>query len=152
MKIAVASDHAGYDLKTALLGFLEERGIPHEDFGASPGETVDYVDQAETAIRAVLNGGCDRAILVCGTGIGMAMAANKFPGIRATVCWNAFTADMARRHNDSNCLTLGGRVLTAAEGAAVARVWLETPFEGGRHRRRLDKLAALEARACGRRP
>jgi len=151
MKIALASDHAGYDLKTAVIGLLEGRGIPYEDFGSGPGESVDYVDKAEAAVRSVLAGAADRAILICGTGIGMAMVANKFRGIRATVCWNAFTADMARRHNDSNCLTLGGRVLSAEEGRAIVGVWLETVFEGGRHRRRLDKLAALEERLCGRR-
>ena len=148
MKIAVASDHAGFELKAAVVRTLAERRIPFEDFGCGPGETANYVDFAEKACRAVLDKTCDRAILVCGTGMGMAMAANKFPGIRATPCWTPYTADMARRHNDSNCLTLGGRVLTEHEGLEIVRVWLETPFEGGRHRLRLDQLAALEARAC----
>jgi ribose 5-phosphate isomerase B len=148
MKIAVASDHAGFDLKAAVVRYLEERHIPCNDFGCGPGEKADYVDFAEKAVRAVLRGACDRAILVCGTGIGMSMAANKFRGIRATPCWTPYTADRARRHNDSNCLTMGGRVLTEAEGLAIVGIWLETPFEGGRHRRRLDKLAALEVRAC----
>ena len=144
MKIAVASDHAGFDLKAAVVRYLEERRIPCEDFGCGPGEKADYVDFAEKAVRAVQSGACDRAILVCGTGIGMSMAANKFRGIRATPCWNAYTAEMSRRHNDSNCLTLGGRVLTAAEAVVLADIWLKTPFEGGRHARRVDKIKELE--------
>jgi ribose 5-phosphate isomerase B len=152
MKIAVASDHAGYDLKAAVVRFLSARGVPVRDFGCGPGVTVDYVDFAESATRAVVEGACDRAILVCGTGIGMAVVANKFPGIRAAVCWNPKTAEVARGHNDSNCLALGGRVLTEEEALVIVRIWLETPFEGGRHQRRLDKLAAVEAKACeGRR-
>ncbi|MBM3311000.1 MAG: ribose 5-phosphate isomerase B [Candidatus Aminicenantes bacterium] len=149
MKIALASDHAGYDLKAAVSRYLDERKTPFQDFGSGPGETVDYSDLAEAAVRSVLAGASDRAILFCGTGIGMAMVANKFPGIRAAVCWNNATAELARRHNDSNCLSLGGRVLSAEEGVSIVRVWLDTPFDGGRHRRRLDKIAALEARLCG---
>jgi ribose 5-phosphate isomerase B len=148
MKLAVASDHAGYDLKAAIIRDLADRGIPYEDFGCGLGEKVDYVDFAEAAVRSVLAGACDRAILICGTGIGMSVVANKFRGIRATLCWNPDRAALARKHNDSNCLTMGGRVLTAAEGLAIVRVWLETPFEGGRHEKRLDKLAALEDRVC----
>jgi ribose 5-phosphate isomerase B len=148
MKLAVASDHAGYDLKAAIIRDLADRGIPYEDFGCGLGEKVDYVDFAGAAVRSVLAGACDRAILICGTGIGMSVVANKFRGIRATLCWNPDMAALARKHNDSNCLTMGGRVLTAAEGLAIVRVWLETPFEGGRHEKRLDKLAALEDRVC----
>jgi ribose 5-phosphate isomerase B len=144
MKIALASDHAGFDLKSALAAHFRASSIPFEDFGCGPGESVDYVDFAAKACEAVQSGACDRAVLVCGTGIGMALAANKFRGIRATPCWNAYTVDMSRRHNDSNCLTLGGRVLAAAEGIALADAWLITPFEGGRHARRLDKVKQLE--------
>jgi ribose 5-phosphate isomerase B len=144
MKIALASDHAGFELKAAVALHLRTAGIPFEDFGCGPGETVDYVDYAAKAAAAFQSGACDRAILVCGTGIGMALAANKFKGIRATPCWNAYTVDMSRRHNDSNCLTLGGRVLTADEGVALVEAWLNTPFEGGRHARRVDKIKRLE--------
>jgi ribose 5-phosphate isomerase B len=149
MKIALASDHAGYDLKAAIGPFLAGRGIDFTDFGSRAGEAVDYVDLGEAAAASVVAGGHDRAILVCGTGMGMSIVANKLPGIRATVCWNAYTAEMSRRHNDSNCLALGGRVLTLDEGLAIVRIWLDTPFEGGRHQRRLDKIRAVEERRCG---
>jgi ribose 5-phosphate isomerase B len=148
MRIALASDHAGHDLKEAVGAFLSERGVETMDFGSRAGEIVDYIDTAEKACRAVLDGVCDRAVLICGTGIGMSMVANKFPGIRGTLCWNPITAEMARKHNDSNCLTLGGRVLDIATAREIVRIWLETPFEGGRHLRRLEKLAALEIRNC----
>jgi len=150
MKIALASDHGGVDLKTAVAGYLSGRGLAFEDFGSVPGEVVDYPDFAAAACRAVLAGVCDRAILICGTGIGMSMAANKFPGIRATVCWSPETAVMSRKHNNSNCLTMGGRVLDTAAALEIVRIWLETPFEGGRHERRLAKIAEIEKTSCGR--
>jgi ribose 5-phosphate isomerase B len=145
MKIALASDHAGYELKTAVAAHLRERGVPFEDFGCAAGESVDYVDYGARAARAVVAGACDRAILVCGTGIGMAIVANKFKGIRATPCWSEFTAEVSRSHNDSNCLTLGGRTLTPDLALAIVRIWLETPFEGGRHARRTGKIGDIEA-------
>jgi ribose 5-phosphate isomerase B len=144
MKIALASDHAGYALKTDIAASLRESGVPFVDFGCGPGESVDYVDYGAQAARAVVSGACDRAILVCGTGIGMAIVANKFKGIRATPCWNEFTAQVSRSHNDSNCLTLGGRTLATDQALAIVRVWLETPFEGGRHARRVQKIRDLE--------
>jgi ribose 5-phosphate isomerase B len=131
MKIAIASDHAGFDLKI-------------RDFGCGPGETVDYVDYGALAMDGVASGECDRAILFCGTGIGMAAVANKYKGIRATPCWNAFTARVSRSHNDSNCLALGGRTLSFEEGVEIVRIWLETPFEGGRHQRRVAKILEIE--------
>jgi ribose 5-phosphate isomerase B len=146
MNIALASDHAGYDLKAGIARYLAGREIPFEDLGCGPGETVDYPDYAARAAERVQSGGCDRAILCCGTGIGMALAANKFKGLRATPCWTPFTADVSRRHNDSNCLTLGGRTLVLDEALAIVRVWLEAPFEGGRHARRLDRIKDFEAR------
>jgi ribose 5-phosphate isomerase B len=144
MKIALASDHAGYELKKAVADNLAVRGIDHVDFGCGPGEKVDYVDFAAKAARAVVAGECDRAVLVCGTGIGMAVTANKFKGIRATPAWNDYTAEMTRLHNDSNCLTLGGRVLTAEEGLRFLSIWLKTAFEGGRHAARIDKIREME--------
>ncbi len=150
MKIALACDHGGVDLKTAIAGYLAGRAVAFEDFGSVPGEVVDYPDFAAAACRAVLSGACDRAILICGTGIGMSMAANKFPGIRATVCWNPQTADLSRRHNNSNCLTLGGRILDVSVALEIVRIWLDTPFEGGRHERRLAKIAEIEKTYCGR--
>jgi len=144
MKIAVASDHAGFDLKTGIVAFLEGRGIAYRDFGSGPGETVDYVDYGALAMESVISGECDRAILFCGTGIGMAIVANKYKGIRATPCWNPFTARVSRSHNDSNCLALGGRTLSLEEGLEIVRTWLETPFEGGRHQRRVAKILEIE--------
>jgi len=147
MKIALASDHAAYDLKAGLARHLAARGVAFEDLGCGPGETVDYPGFAAKAAERVQSGACDRAVLCCGTGIGMAVAANKFKGLRATPCWSAFTAEVARRHNDSNCLTLGGRVLTLAEATAILDIWLDAPFDGGRHARRVDQIRGFEARS-----
>ena len=144
MKIALASDHAGYELKTGLAKFLTERNFPFIDLGCGPDEAVDYVDFAAKAAGEVLSGACDRAILVCGTGMGMAVAANKFKGIRATPCATEFAAEMSRKHNDSNCLTLGGRTHSLELALSIVRVWLETEFEGGRHGRRVQKIRDLE--------
>jgi ribose 5-phosphate isomerase B len=144
MTIALASDHAGYDLKAGLAEFLRGRGVEFVDFGCGPGEKVDYVDYGAKAARAVQSGECDRAILVCGTGIGMAVVANKFKGLRATPCWIEYAAEVSRSHNDSNCLTLGGRTLTLELAQRIVRTWLETPFEGGRHALRVDKIRDLE--------
>ena len=144
MTIALASDHAGYDLKAGVADFLHGQGVEFVDFGCGAGEKVDYVDYGAKAARAVQSGQCDRAILVCGTGIGMAITANKFKGLRATPCWIEYTAEVARSHNDSNCLTLGGRTLTLELALRIVRTWLETPFEGGRHARRVDKIRDLE--------
>jgi RpiB/LacA/LacB family sugar-phosphate isomerase len=146
MRIALASDHAAYDLKTGIARYLAAHAIPFEDLGCGPGESVDYPEYAAKAAERVQAGACDRAILCCGTGIGMAVAANKFKGIRATPCWSAFTAEVSRKHNDSNCLSVGGRTLGLDEALEIVRVWLETPFEGGRHARRVDEIKALEER------
>jgi ribose 5-phosphate isomerase B len=146
MKIALASDHAGFELKTGVARHLSEKNIAFKDFGCGPNEVVDYVDFAVKAVAGVLAGAFDRAILICGTGMGMAMAANKFKGIRATSCWNETTAEMSRRHNDSNCLTLGGRTLPLEEAVKFVQLWLDTPFERGRHQRRVDKIRELEER------
>lgn len=144
MKIALASDHAGFDLKKGVLDFLNRRGIECADFGCGPDERVDYVDFGEKAIRAVLAGECDRAILFCGTGLGMAIVANKHRGIRATPCWDEYVTEVCRSHNDSNCLTLGGRVIPLDEAIHYVDIWLETEYEGGRHQERLDKIAKIE--------
>jgi ribose 5-phosphate isomerase B len=144
MRIALASDHAGYDLKAEVAKFLAGRGIETRDFGSAAGEIADYVDTGAAAAGALSRGEVDGAVLVCGTGIGMAVVANKFRGVRATPCWSVFTADRSRRHNDSNCLTLGGRTHAFEDALAIVRAWLETPFEGGRHARRVDKIRALD--------
>ncbi len=146
MKIAVASDHAGYELKMGILSYLSERGILYEDFGCGPEERVDYVDFGEKAVQSVCFGKHDRAILVCGTGLGMTIVANKFKGIRATLCFDEYSAEMSRSHNDSNCLTLGGRVIPLDEALNAVRIWLDTEYEGGRHQDRLQKIIDLEER------
>lgn len=142
--IALASDHAGYELKAGVAAYLKSRGVAFEDFGCGPGESVDYVDYGAKAARAVVDGVCDRAILVCGTGLGMAIVANKFRGLRATPCSCEYAAEVSRSHNDSNCLTLGGRTHTLELASRIVRVWLETPFEGGRHARRVQKISEIE--------
>ena len=146
MKIATASDHAGYELKKGILSYLAERKIDFEDYGCGPDERVDYVDYADKAIQSVCSGTHDRAILICGTGLGMAIVANKFKGIRATPCCDEYSAEMSRSHNDSNCLTLGGRILPLDEALAIVKMWLETEFEGGRHQERIDKILKVEER------
>lgn len=148
MRIALASDHAGYDLKARVAGYLRARGAEFEDFGCGPGESVDYPDYAARGARAVVEGVCDRAILICGTGIGMALAANKFKGIRATPCPTEYAAEMARKHNDSNCLTLGGRTHAVELALAIVGIWLDTEFEGGRHARRVQKIRDIEDANC----
>jgi ribose 5-phosphate isomerase B len=144
MKIALASDHAGFELKRGIAAHLARRGFAYEDFGCDSDEAVDYVDYGVRAAESIVAGACERAILFCGTGLGMAVVANKFKGVRATPCWNVFTASISRRHNDSNCLTLGGRVLTLEEAVGIVETWLSAPFEGGRHGRRVEKIAMLE--------
>ncbi len=146
MKIATASDHAGYELKKGIIAYLSEKEIKHEDFGCGPDEKVDYVDYAEKAVEKVSSGEYDRAILVCGTGLGMAIVANKHQGIRAAPCFDDYTAEMSRRHNDSNCLTLGARIVPLDEALNIVRIWLETEFEGDRHQRRIDKIFDIEER------
>ncbi len=144
MRIALASDHAGYDLKEGVAEFLRSCGIDFEDFGCGPGETVDYVDYGARASRSIVEGRSDRGILICGTGIGMAIVANKFKGIRATPCSSEYAGSMSRKHNDSNCLTLGGRTLALEASLAIVRAWVETEFEGGRHGRRVGKILEIE--------
>ena len=144
MMIALASDHAGFDLKKGVADFLDEKRVEYRDFGCGPGERVDDVDYGKTALQSVLSGECDRASLFCGTGLGLAIVANKFKGIRATPCWDEYVAEVCRSHNDSNCLTLGGRVLPLDEALRYVQIWLETDYEGARHQKRLDKIAQIE--------
>lgn len=146
MKIAVASDHAGWQLKDAIAQLLRNQGETVEDCGTSNGESVDYPDYGLKAAEAVSLGRVDRGILVCGTGIGMSIVANKFPGVRAALCHDLFTARMSRLHNDANILVMAGREIGAELAADMVREWLATEFEGGRHQKRLDKIAEIEAR------
>jgi len=146
MIIALASDHAGYELKSGISEYLSHQGVEVKDFGCFSKDRVDYVDFAVKAMDGLTSGACDRAILVCGSGLGMAIVANKYAGVRATSCCDEYMAEMSRSHNDSNCLTLGGRILPLDEALHIVKIWLETAFEGGRHLDRLDKIKALEQR------
>ena len=140
LKIALASDHAGYRIKEAVKKYLLEIGHEVIDFGAPSTEPIDYPDTAHPAVRSVVEKKCDRGIFVCGTGQGMQMVANKYPGVRAAVCWSPEIAGLARSHNDANVLTMPGRFISADDAVAITKVWLETPFEGGRHIRRVKKI------------
>jgi ribose 5-phosphate isomerase B len=144
MRIALGADHAGLSLKDALRAHLETAGHMVADLGTYGPESTDYPDWAAKVARAVAAGEADRGILVCGTGVGMAMAANKIHGARAACCNNEFVARLARQHNDANVLTLGAREIALAHAESVTDVFLATAFDGGRHQRRIDKIAALE--------
>jgi ribose 5-phosphate isomerase B len=144
--IALGADHAGFALKEVVKTWLEGQGREVLDFGTHTADSVDYPDYAGAVTDALLAGSAERGILVCGTGIGMAIAANKVPGVRAASCADAYTARMAREHNDVNVLTLGARILGPEDAIEIVRVWLDTAFAGDRHARRLAKLAALEQR------
>jgi len=150
MRIALASDHGGFPLKEKLVVFLTGEGHEVVDFGCGSTAAVDYPDFAVPVGRAVVGKGCDRGILVCGTGIGMSMAANKMAGVRAALVHDETTARLAGEHNRANILCLGGRVLSEESACRMVAVWLTARFEA-RHQKRLDKLARLE-RACPRPP
>jgi len=142
--IAVGSDHGGFGLKTAVKELLIERGITVEDLGTDNGNSVDYPDFGEKVAREVSAGKFEKGILICGTGIGMSIVANKFPGVRAALVTDPFMARMAKEHNNANILVLGERVLAASEAREIVATWLDATFEGGRHQGRLDKIASLE--------
>ncbi len=142
--ILLASDHGGLELKDAIRQELIARGIEVSDLGAMNGESVDYPDYAEKVARAIARGEADQGILICGTGIGMSIVANKFPGVRAALVNDEFTARMSKEHNNANVLVMGGRVLKVDQALAMLRIWLDTPFEGGRHQRRLEKISQIE--------
>jgi len=144
VKIAVAADHAGWADKVWLAGRLRELGHEVEDFGADSDEPCDYPDFAATAAGAVASGECERAVLVCGTGIGMSVAANKVRGIRAAACQTAGAAKLSRAHNDANVLCVGSRLTDRGTMSEIVDVWLATEFGGGRHAERVNKVMALE--------
>ena len=145
MKVAVGCDHAGFGLKKTVLDALDELGVEYKDFGSFSQDPVDYPDVAREVARAVAAGEYDRGILMCGTGIGMSITANKVKGIRAASCENVVTARFSRVHNDANVLAMGGRTVEAALAEAIVKEWLQTEFEsGGRHSRRLHKITEME--------
>lgn len=144
MRIALGADHAGVHLKADIKKFLDERGVPYTDFGTNTADSVDYPDFAETVAHAVADGSHDRGLLFCGSGIGMAMAANKVPGVRAASVVDDESTRLSREHNDANVLALGERMTPAATARQLIATFLDTPFAGGRHQRRVDKISALD--------
>ncbi len=144
MKIALGSDHAGFETKEIVKKHLEDAGLEVEDVGTHSNASVDYPDYAEKVALAVHDGKVDRGVLVCGTGMGMCIAANKVQGIRAANPWNAETARLSRQHNDANILCLSGRHMEPSLAVELLKIWLETPFDGGRHQRRVEEIARLE--------
>jgi ribose 5-phosphate isomerase B len=142
--IIIGCDHGAYDLKEKLKTFIAEKGIEVEDVGTHSEDSVDYPDFGMKVASLVSTGKFKRGILLCGTGIGMSMVANRFPHVRAALCSDLFSAIMSRRHNDSNILVLGGRVTGEGLALELTRAWLETPFDGGRHRMRIEKFDQLD--------
>lgn len=144
MKVAIASDHGGYQHKEAIKNHLDELGIEYKDFGTHSPDSVDYPDYARPVSEAVTSGEYDRGILICGTGIGMSIAANKVKGIRCALVHDVFTAQVTRQHNDSNVLAMGQRVIGEGLALLIVETWLKGEFEGGRHQARIDKIKMLE--------
>lgn len=146
MKIALGSDHAGYVLKEQIKDYLDSRLIEYEDFGTFNEESTDYPRYAELVCKAITNLGFDRGILICGTGIGMSIAANKFHGIRAVACSEPFSAILSKRHNNSNVLCMGARVIGSGTAMLITEGWLNASYEGGRHERRVGMITRMEQR------
>lgn len=147
MKLVIGADHGGVDLKEEVKMVLKEfRDIEVTDVGTFGTDSVDYPDIAEKVCDAIISGKADRGILLCGTGLGISIAANKFKGIRCAVCHDVFSAKMSRSHNDANILAMGGRVIGYGSAGEVVRAWITTEFSGGRHERRINKISALENR------
>lgn len=144
MKIAIGADHAGYEAKERIKRQLDEMNIAYEDLGTNSLDSVDYPDFGAAVGRHVVSGKADEGIIVCGSGIGIAIAANKIHGVRAAQAWNEETARLARQHNDANILSIGARVIPEQEIPKIVRAWLEAKFEGGRHGKRVEKITDLE--------
>lgn len=139
--IAIGCDHGGYELMQEVKAHLEERGLEYRDFGCFGTESVDYTDYGHAVGHAVVNGECEKGILICGTGIGISISANKIPGVRAALCTDCYMAEKTREHNDANILAMGGRVVGAGLALKIVDTFLDTPFsEGERHKRRIAKI------------
>jgi ribose 5-phosphate isomerase B len=149
MRIAIGSDHRGYHLKEQIIAMLRTKGHEVEDAGPSATESVDYPDFAALVAKMVSQGAVERGILICGTGIGMAISANKFSGVRAAAVADEVTAELSRRHNDLNVLCLSGDLLSSRVTERLVEIWLATEFEGGRHARRIEKIGELERQSRG---
>ena len=144
--IALGCDHGGYELKQEIKKYLDEKGIEYKDYGCDSLDSVDYPIYAKKVAHAILDGECEKGILICGTGLGISLAANKVKGIRACVCSEPFTAKMSRAHNDCNVLAFGARVVGGELAKMIVDTWINTEFEGGRHQRRVDLLMEIEER------
>ncbi len=144
MKIALGSDHGGFQLKETIKGFLDSLGMEYKDYGTINEDSVDYPDFALDVAKAVAAGEYNKGILVCGTGIGVGITANKVSGIRAAICGDVFSAKASREHNDANILSLGQRVIGPGLALEIVKAWLTTEFAGGRHQRRIDKISDIE--------
>ena len=144
MSLVIASDHGGYQLKQEITQYFDENNITYVDLGVFSTESVDYPDIAISCAEAVARGEYEKGIIVCGTGIGVCIAANKVKGIRAALCHDVFSAGMSRRHNNSNILTMGGRVIGPSLAVSIVKEWLSSEFEGDRHIRRVKKITEYE--------
>ena len=142
--IAIGCDHGGFELKEAIVNYLKEKNLEFKDFGIYENVSVNYPEIGVKVARAIASGECERGILCCGTGIGISLAANKVKGIRAAVLSDEFSCEFTRRHNDANILALGGRVVSIEKGLKLVDIFLNTPFEGGRHQQRIDMITAIE--------
>ena len=142
--IAIGCDHGGYELKQFIMAYLAEQGLEYKDFGTYSTESCDYPIYGEAVARAVASGECEKGIIICGTGIGISIAANKVKGIRAALCGDCYSAEYTRRHNDANILAMGERVLGPGLALKIVDTFLNTEFEGGRHARRVDLITKLE--------
>ena len=142
--ISIASDHGGFSLKLDIVSFLNELGYQVKDMGPKSQKSVDYPDYGIRIAQVVTQNTGSRGILICGTGIGMSIVVNRFPGIRGTLCSDLYTAKLCREHNDSNILIMGGRIVGHGLAREIVSVWLNTPFDGGRHQKRLDKINQLD--------
>ena len=142
--IAIGCDHGGFELKEAIVNYLKEKNLEFKDFGIYENVSVNYPEIGVKVARAIASGECEKGILCCGTGIGISLAANKVKGIRAAVLSDEFSCEFTRRHNDANILALGGRVVSIEKGLKLVDIFLNTPFEGGRHQQRIDMITAIE--------
>lgn len=150
MRVAIGSDHRGYHLKEQIIAMLRSKGHEVDDAGACGTESCDYPDFAAMVAKKVSQGAAERGVLICGTGMGMAICANKFRGVRAAPCNDEVTAELSRRHNDLNVLCLSGDMLSPRAVERIVEAWFSTPFEGGRHERRVEKIRELEDTVCGK--
>ncbi len=151
MKLAIGCDHGGFELKEEILKFLKTvANLQVQDLGPAGRDSVDYPDYGARISESVSSGAADRGILICGTGIGMSIVANRYPGVRAALCHDHFTAQMSREHNDANVLVMGERVIGKGVALEIVKTWLDTEFAGGRHQKRLDKITAIEKSLIGK--